>query len=66
MDAVKDKQPFTAPKFKCKICGAVIYSKYPGHFASCDCPQETFIAVDYTRYYGRHIGDPDQFEEYKE
>ena len=57
---------FDPPKFRCKVCKKVIYSKWEGHFATCDCPKESMIAVDYTRYYGRHIGDPEQFEEYKE
>ena len=46
------------PKFKCKKCGDIIWSTYSGHFAMCKC---TAIAVDYTEYYGRHIGDPGDF-----
>jgi len=58
--------PYNFPKFKCKSCGDIIYSKYPGHFATCSCFANKMdnkgIAVDYTSYYGRHIGDPSCFE----
>ena len=67
MDTSTDKvKPYTFPKFRCKSCSDIIYSKYEGHFAMCSCYENKAdnkgIAVDYTRHYGRHIGDPNSFE----
>ena len=54
------------PKFRCKVCKTIVQSKYSGHFSTCKCPYHKMIAVDYTDYYGRHIGNPEQFEEVKD
>ena len=56
---------FDPPKFKCKDCQKVIFSRFEGEFVACDCVDGNYIAVDYTRHYGRHIGRPEKFEEYK-
>lgn len=64
MDATDSKvTAFNPPKFKCKDCQKVIFSRTPGEFASCDCVNGDYIAVDYTKHYGRHIGRPEKFEE---
>lgn len=56
---------FNPSKYQCKSCGDIIYSKTPGHFAYCSCYKNeegnAGIAVDYTEYYGRHIGNPNNF-----
>lgn len=53
-------------KYRCKACGTIIFSRYVGEFSQCKCPGDTWIAVDQTKYYSRHLGNPDQFEEVKE
>ena len=58
MKSKKQKIVFDPPKFKCAKCSDVIWSKTEGQYASCSCGA---IAVDYTRYYGRQIGNQEDF-----
>lgn len=51
--------PFKPAKFQCASCDDVIQSSYPGEFVTCKCGE---ISVDYTEYYGRHIGKPEMFK----
>lgn len=48
------------PKYQCRRCADVIWSKCPGQFVSCKCDA---IAVDQTRHYSRYLGQPDDFLE---
>jgi len=72
LDATDTKkvEPFNPPKFRCRSCGCIVYSRWEGEFAACSCfknaEDNKGIAVDYTRYYGRHIGNPASFEEITE
>ena len=58
MKSKKQKIEFNPPKFKCAKCLDVIWSKTEGKYVSCSCGA---IAVDYTRSYGRHIGNREDF-----
>lgn len=57
------KNNFKPPKYRCKDCGAVIFSSYPGEFVRCNCPAPDYIFVDFTQHYGRMGGNPEKFEE---
>ena len=60
---------FNPPKYKCKNCGDIIWSRSEGEFRTCKCytntKDNTGIAVDSTKYYTRRIGNPNNFEEIK-
>lgn len=58
MKSKKQKIEFNPPKFKCAKCSDVIWSKTEGQYTSCSCGA---IAVDCTRYYGRQIGNQEDF-----
>lgn len=47
-------------KTKCRRCEDIIWSRYSGEFVSCKCGA---ISVDQTKYYGRYLGNPDDFIE---
>lgn len=45
---------------QCLCCKDIIYSRYSGEFVWCKCKA---IAVDQTPYYGRIIGNREDFTE---
>lgn len=45
-------------KSQCRLCKGIIFSRYSGEFVSCKCGA---ISVDQTPYYGRYIGNPEDF-----
>jgi hypothetical protein len=54
-----DKEEGWLPKkfLECKLCGDVVYSKYPGQYVNCKCKfPDKGIAVDETSCYARIIG----------
>lgn len=58
MKSKKNEVVFDPPKFKCAKCSDVIWSKTEGQYISCSCGA---IAVDYTKHYGRQIGNQEDF-----
>lgn len=54
------KNIWNPPKYKCRKCEDIIWSKYPGEFVMCKCEA---IAVDQTEYYSRYMGNPEDFIE---
>ena len=49
--------------YRCISCGDLIFSKYPGHFASCSCNKSY---VDQTHFYTRAGGEAEPVEEEQE
>jgi hypothetical protein len=53
-------EPWQRPT-ECAKCGDIIYSKYKGEFVTCKCGS---ISVDQTQYYGRLIGNKEDFVDF--
>lgn len=53
------KREFKPTPIKCRECGDLIQSKYPGQYVSCSCGE---IAVDQTKEYKRVIGNIEKID----
>lgn len=50
---------FRPTPIKCRQCGDIIQSKYPGQFVWCSCGE---TGVDQTEYYKRIIGNIEKID----
>jgi len=55
----KEKKPFKPYPIKCRECGDIIQSKYPGQFVTCSCGE---VSIDQTEYYIRILGSEEKFD----
>lgn len=53
------KKEFRPTPIKCRQCGDIIQSEYPGQYVKCSCGE---IAVDQTEYYKRVIGNSEKID----
>ena len=52
---------------RCRVCGETIASRHRHDYVTCDCPDETMVAVDGgTDYLRRVFGERADFEEMSE